>query len=42
LIGFKVKENFCGQPQEYREYFEDWTSQSNTEIETDGRFRNHF
>jgi hypothetical protein len=37
-IGFKVKANCEGQPQEYREYFEDWTSQFNTEIETEGRF----
>ena len=31
-IGFKVKANCDGQPKEYREYFEDWTSQFNTEI----------
>jgi hypothetical protein len=37
-IGFKVKADWAGQPQEYREYFEDWTSQSNTEIEHEGRF----
>jgi hypothetical protein len=37
-IGFKVKANCEGQPQEYQGYFEDWTSQFNTEIETEGRF----
>jgi hypothetical protein len=36
-IGFKVKANCDGQPKEYREYFEDWTSQFNTQIETEGR-----
>ena len=30
-IGLKVKADWDGQPQEYREYFEDWMSQSNTE-----------
>ena len=29
-IGLKVKADWAGQPQEYREYFEDWMSQSNT------------
>jgi hypothetical protein len=37
-IEFKVKADWGGQPQEYREYFEDWTFQSNTEIECEGRF----
>jgi len=37
-IGFKIKADWGGQPQEYWEYFEDWTSQSNTEIEAEGRF----
>jgi hypothetical protein len=37
-IGFKVKADWDSQPQEYREYFEDWMSQSNTEIEVEGRF----
>jgi hypothetical protein len=37
-IGFKIKADRDGQPQEYREYFEDWTSQYNTEIESEGRF----
>jgi hypothetical protein len=35
-IGFKVKAGWDSQPQEYREYFEDWMSQSNTEIEPEG------
>jgi hypothetical protein len=37
-IGFKVKADWGGQPQEYWKYFEDWTSQSNPEIESEGRF----
>jgi hypothetical protein len=37
-IVFEVKANWEGQPQEYREYFEDWASQFNTEIEIEGRF----
>jgi hypothetical protein len=37
-IGLKVKADWDSQPQEYREYFEDWMSQSNTEIEVEGRF----
>jgi hypothetical protein len=37
-IGLKVKADWDGQPQEYWEYFEDWASQSNTEIEPEGRF----
>jgi hypothetical protein len=37
-IGFKVKADWGGQPQEYQEYFEDWPPQSNTEIESEGRF----
>ena len=37
-IRFKVKADWDGRPQEYREYFEDWMSQSNTEIESEGRF----
>jgi hypothetical protein len=37
-IGFKVKADWAGQPHEYREYFEDWQAQSNTEIEAEGRF----
>jgi hypothetical protein len=32
-IGLEAKTDCNGQPQEYREYFEDWTSQPNTEIE---------
>jgi hypothetical protein len=35
-IGLKVKADWDGQPQEYREYFEDWTFQSNTEMESKG------
>jgi hypothetical protein len=37
-IGLKVKEDRNGQPQEYREYFEDWTFQFNTEIEPERGF----
>jgi hypothetical protein len=37
-IGLKVKADWDCQPQEYREYFEDWLAQSNTEIEVEGRF----
>jgi hypothetical protein len=36
-IRLKVKADRGGQPQEYREYFEDWTSRSNAEIEPEGR-----
>jgi hypothetical protein len=35
---FKVKADWSGQPQGYREYLEDWTSQPNAEIESEGRF----
>jgi len=35
-IGLKVKADWDGQPQEYREYFEDWVFQSNTEIKPEG------
>jgi hypothetical protein len=38
FIGFEVKADWGGQPQEYREYFEDWTSHSNAVIESEGRF----
>jgi len=37
-IGFKIKADWSGQPQEYLEYFEDWTFQSDTEIESEGGF----
>jgi hypothetical protein len=35
-IGLKVKADWDSQAQEYQEYFEDWVSQSNTEIEPEG------
>jgi hypothetical protein len=37
-IGFKVKAERGVQPQEYIEYFEDWTPRSNTGFGPEGRF----
>ena len=41
-IGLKVQADWNDQPQEYRKYFENWTSQSNTEIGPERGFWNHF
>ncbi len=37
-IGGARTRDWGGQPQEYREYFEDSMSQFNTEIKSEGRF----
>jgi hypothetical protein len=36
-IGIKVKAGWVVQPEEYMEYFEDWTFQPNAEIGPEGR-----
>lgn len=37
-IAFKVKADRGLQPEEYNEYFEDWSLVSNAEIVRDGNF----